>query len=170
MVSRTTLRYSLNRCRCSVPFEAMAFRADSPFFVFSVVASTCSLNVSILSKCTPRYLSLLNLSMTSSLNLALGLDLHAALLSSVHQRACAFVGLMVDMVSWHHCDVLFSCSWTAATASGVLFVVLYTRPSSARVSTRAGPWASKSANPLVYTLYKTSQQCLVLQTEQLSYP
>ena len=80
-----------------MPFEAMAFNADSPFLHLSFVDST--LYVSILSKWIPRYLRLFVPSMTSPLKETAGIACPTALLLRVHHTACALLGLISDSVS-----------------------------------------------------------------------
>ena len=63
-------------------------------------------------------------SMTSSLKETARITCPTALLLSVHHRACALFGLILDSVSWHQCDRFSSCSWTAMTAVLMLLAVL----------------------------------------------
>ena len=107
-----------------MPFEAMAFNADSPFLHLSFVDSACVLYVSVLSKWIQRYLRLFVRSMTSPLKETAGIACPTALLLRVHHRACALLGLISNSVSWHQCDTFSSCSWTAVTAVLMSLAVL----------------------------------------------
>ena len=107
-----------------MPFEAMAFNADSLFLHLGFVDSTCVLYVSILSKWIPRYLRLFVRSMTFPLKKTAGIACPTVLLLRVHHRACALLVLILDSVYWHQCDTFSSCSWTAVTAVLMSLAVL----------------------------------------------
>ena len=93
-----------------MPFAAMAVSADNPFLRLSFVDSLWVLYVSIL--WIPSYLMLICVLLLVAGDFWHCLSL--SLLLSVHHRACALLGLILDPVSWHNCGT--SCSWTAVTA------------------------------------------------------
>ena len=53
--------------------------------------------------------------MTSPLKGTADVSSPTALLLAAFHRAYALPGLTADPVSWHHCDTISSCSWTAVT-------------------------------------------------------
>ena len=122
-----TLWYSRNKWRSSRSFADTTFRADSPFLQQSFVYSTCALFVVIPWKWIPRYLRL-----TSPLQETTGIAFPTVLFF----RACTLLALMLDSISWHHCDTFSTCTWPAVTAVWVSSAVL-------KISPRLQVWASE---------------------------